>query len=533
MDPIGSNMKGQRLPPPRIELGHVLRTVVDVARRGTSELTPKIQTLVLHPCPSSSGQMRGEGIHPHIQPNLLVKATHQSSVDGIFALTMGTSTQTATAESHQMSDWTQSSDQRAHNDTTPPALGDEPHHAQSKTLLGLDMPTLLKVASASFSFLIAGVNDGSVGAIIPYVIREYNVNTAIVSSVYGATFAGWVFAALTNTLLYQYLDLGSMLALGATFQILAHALRAWMPPFALLVVTFFFAAVGQAYNDTQANTYVATVKSPHRWLAVIHASYSVSSTWYLFYAFPAGISVMNLLLICWAFRDSLLIKRKSPAVPADVERTLVDGDTSRRKDAATFIKATLRRPSVWLLSLFYFFYIGSAITSTGWVVEYLVEVRGGNLAQMGYVPAGANGGGFLGRLLLAEPTYRLGERRMVLIYCCLALGLQILFWLVPNIIAASVAISLIGFFTGPLFATGMNIATKLFPRELHATALAFIFVAAQGGGSLFPVITGVVASEAGVRTLQPILVALLAATGVSWLLVPRPKTQGNASLHQE
>jgi fucose permease len=45
-----------------------------------------------------------------------------------------------------------------------------------------DTATILKVVSASFSFFVAGVNDGSVGAIIPYVIREYNVNTAIVSS---------------------------------------------------------------------------------------------------------------------------------------------------------------------------------------------------------------------------------------------------------------------------------------------------------------------------------------------------------------
>ena len=67
-----------------------------------------------------------------------------------------------------------------------------------------------------------------------------------------------------------------MLALGAVFQITAHALRAWMPPFGLFVTTFFLVAIGQAYNDTHANTFVAGVKGAHRWLAVIHASYMVS-----------------------------------------------------------------------------------------------------------------------------------------------------------------------------------------------------------------------------------------------------------------
>ena len=47
----------------------------------------------------------------------------------------------------------------------------------------LDRKTLMKLTSAGFCFYVAGVNDGSVGALVPYVIREYGINTAIVSSV--------------------------------------------------------------------------------------------------------------------------------------------------------------------------------------------------------------------------------------------------------------------------------------------------------------------------------------------------------------
>lgn len=42
----------------------------------------------------------------------------------------------------------------------------------------------LKLISIGFSFFVAGVNDGSTGALLPYVIREYGISTAIVSSVY-------------------------------------------------------------------------------------------------------------------------------------------------------------------------------------------------------------------------------------------------------------------------------------------------------------------------------------------------------------
>ena len=47
-----------------------------------------------------------------------------------------------------------------------------------------DLATYLKLISAGFSFFVAGVNDGSIGALVPYIIRDYGLNTAIVSSVY-------------------------------------------------------------------------------------------------------------------------------------------------------------------------------------------------------------------------------------------------------------------------------------------------------------------------------------------------------------
>lgn len=41
----------------------------------------------------------------------------------------------------------------------------------------------IKVVSAAFSFFVAGVNDGSLGALIPYLIRSYDINTAMISIV--------------------------------------------------------------------------------------------------------------------------------------------------------------------------------------------------------------------------------------------------------------------------------------------------------------------------------------------------------------
>ncbi|KAG9497491.1 hypothetical protein J7337_010352 [Fusarium musae] len=384
---------------------------------------------------------------------------------------------------------------------------------------------LLKIFSAGFSFFVAGVNDGSIGALVPHIIRDYNVTTAIVSSVYGANFMGWFFGAFSNTHLCQFFDLGSMLTLGAVLQVIAHALRSWKPPFPLFTITFWLASLGQAYQDTHGNTYVSGVRGSHRWLAFIHAMYMAGclvgpfvatgvasagsvSRWYLFYTFPLGIGVLNVAFVVYAFWDTLRLKRKQ----APTERTLEadESPASRNDDAFSLMKETLKNKNVWLISLFFFFFLGATLTASGWVVEYLVEVRNGDINQMGFVPAGFSGGSLLGRLFLAEPTHR-----------------------VPNIIAASIAISLLGFFMGPYFATGISVGSKLFNPRVQSTALAFVFVFAQLGGCLFPIITGLIAASAGVSILQPVLCALLVATSVSWLFVPMPKEGDNPTLHQE
>lgn len=38
-----------------------------------------------------------------------------------------------------------------------------------------------KVASAGVSFFVAGVNDGSLGSLIPYVIRSYDIDTNMIA----------------------------------------------------------------------------------------------------------------------------------------------------------------------------------------------------------------------------------------------------------------------------------------------------------------------------------------------------------------
>ena len=51
--------------------------------------------------------------------------------------------------------------------------------------------------------------------------------------------------------------------------------------------------------------------------------------------------------------------------------------------------------------------------------------------------------------------------------------------------------------------------------------LGFIFVLAQAGAAIFPSVTGLIATRAGVAVLQPIVLALIVIGAICWYLVPK------------
>ena len=147
------------------------------------------------------------------------------------------------------------------------------------------------------------------------------------------------------------------------------------PPFGVFCATFFPAALGQAFQDSQANTFVTTVKAAHRWLGVIHASYGFGclvgpliatpiasakpEKWTWFYWLLLGLALTNLVFVAWAFRSDLASGNKQE------EEAGVSRQRGRAQKAWAETKATLKEKVVWLLSLFYFFHLGVGITAGG------------------------------------------------------------------------------------------------------------------------------------------------------------------------
>ncbi|KAJ3030053.1 hypothetical protein HDV00_009118 [Rhizophlyctis rosea] len=418
----------------------------------------------------------------------------------------------------------------------------------------LDTLTHLRLISCCLCFATAGVNDSSVGPLIPYIMDSFSVSTALVALQFIPNLVGWLVAAGVNGYLFEWLGQGGVLMVGAGLNLNPlYSSHTQSPNFGLFAFTFFLTGFGQAVQDSKANTYVSSLgTTAHRYLGLIHAMYGVGllfgplistamashiTDWRIFYVVLVALNVLNCALVGWVFRDSMRVGKKVlfPRTRGDEGRENVvvveaTSTTTEAKSATTLLLESLRFPPIWTMSLFYFFYLGAVLSLGSWVVEFLVDIRHGDLASMGYMPMATNGGTVLGRLLLADVTHKMGERWMIVGYIGVCVAAQVVFWLVPNIAVNGVALGGLGFFSGPLFAAGVSVSTRILPKHLHTSGLGLIFVIGQAGGAAFPYITGIIASQKDVTVLQPIATALFAAAAVTWLLLP-PAPKAEEQVH--
>jgi fucose permease len=72
-----------------------------------------------------------------------------------------------------------------------------------------------------------------------------------------------------------------------------------------------------------------------------------------------------------------------------------------------------------------------------------------------------------------------------------------------------------------MFPTAIVLVTKLLPRSLHVGSIGFATAFGGSGGAIFPFIVEAIAQVKGVKTPQPVIVALLAAISGLWFELPR------------
>ncbi|CZT51660.1 related to tetracycline resistance proteins [Rhynchosporium secalis] len=380
--------------------------------------------------------------------------------------------------------------------------------------------TKWRVFSTFWSFFLVGANDGSLGALIPHLEPYYNLNYTIVSLIFLAPFAGYSIASIFNNMVHVRFGQRGVAVVAPLCHVVSYVVVALHPPYPVVVVMFIFVGFGNGLVDAAWCAWLGNMANANEVQGFLQASYSLGATvspliataliqkttlgWYGFYYLMIAAASVEFLTCATTFwkQTGAMYEAENPRDPSS--------KTGRTRQA-------MKSRITWLFCFFVFAYVGAEVSLGGWIITFMSKVRGAVPFAASATSTAYWGGMTVGRLFLPYLTARLGEYPSVILYLGLSFGLELIFWLVPNLIVSAVAVSLLGVFMGPMFPTAIVLVTKLLPRDLHVGCIGFGTAFGGSGGAIFPFMVGAIAQSKGVKTLQPVILALLVVMSGLWI----------------
>ncbi|CAK7229090.1 hypothetical protein SBRCBS47491_007129 [Sporothrix bragantina] len=374
-----------------------------------------------------------------------------------------------------------------------------------------------------YSFTIMGMNDGAVGALLPYIEEYYNVSYTVISCIFLASFAGYLFSALTNNIIHHRFGQFGVAVIGSTGRLIGYLPMMFHPPFPVLPVIMIFPGLGNGVEDSGWNAWIGNMENANELLGLLHGAYGLGATiapliatamvtksnlpWYTFYYLMVGLTGLGLVFASFAFWGA-------------TGRVHRDTHKSTTGEGRTTTRRVLREPITWLMAIFLLGYVGAEVSLGGWVTTFMLNVRHAENFAAGMSVTGFWLGITVGRLVLGFVTGRIGEKLAITFYLVASIVLQLLYWLVPSFIASAIFVGFLGFFLGPLFPAVVVAGTKLLPNDFHVSAIGFAAAFGSGGGAIFPFAVGAIAESKGVEVLQPIVLAILGFILIIWCFLP-------------
>ncbi|KAH0835909.1 MFS general substrate transporter [Lanmaoa asiatica] len=396
----------------------------------------------------------------------------------------------------------------------------------------------IQFATLCGTLYLAGWNDGTTGPLLPRIQKVYSVgvlmimpvglvNFAVVSLIFVFACTGFLTGAFSNLVLNDRYGFGKVVPCysdRSVLQVIGYTIEAAALPFPAFVLGYAINGIGMALQDAQANGFVASIKdNAEAKMGLLHAvragalssplvatQFAQLPHWSFHYLVSLCLALINTVLLIAVFRlksqDECLAQIGQPA-------------GERNESENSHFRQIFALKDVHLLAVFILVYVGVEVTLGGWIVTYIIDIRGGGPSS-GYISSGFFGGLMTGRVALLWLNRKVGERRVLFIYALLAIGLELVVWLVPSLIGGAVSVSIIGVLLGPMYPITMNHAGRVLPAWLLTGSIGWIAGFGQAGSALLPFMTGAIASKSGISALQPLLVAMMASMTALWALVP-------------
>lgn len=134
-----------------------------------------------------------------------------------------------------------------------------------------------RLGFAFMSFMIAGMNDAAVGALIPYLEEYYNLNYTLVSLMFLTPFAGYSTAAFANATIHSKFGQRGIAFAAPICHIITYVVICVHPPFPVVVVINIISGFGNGLTDACFSAWVGGMQNPNSVQGLLHSCYSIGA----------------------------------------------------------------------------------------------------------------------------------------------------------------------------------------------------------------------------------------------------------------
>ncbi|RMJ14396.1 hypothetical protein CDV36_005930 [Fusarium kuroshium] len=384
----------------------------------------------------------------------------------------------------------------------------------------------LQLATLCLASLLNGFNDGSLGAILPYMEKDYRVGYAVVSLIFIGQGIGCLFAAIFLDDLYPSLAQADVFRIANISIILGYLPMVVGVQFPLVPIAFSFVGFGAAINKILGKTLCSQFPNQPFLSEILYGCYGIGTIvgpliatamvttgemlWNRFYIINLGFAVSVFALSSWPSRSY----KKDPHTHSR------DLDMSPASMTIGEIPHSLSTRTVLLGAIFILAYRGVEASISGWTIAFLIDSHAGNPELLGYVLASFWAGIAVGRFGSSDVEERFGQNFLVYGSVILASVFQLLVWLTPNANSITIAAFAVGAMLGPIYPRVVAIFMRQMNEKGSSKEVITITAIGSLGGAIFSFLAGLLVQVVGTTVMHPVVLALLAIMLVCWWGIP-------------
>ncbi|CAM9010807.1 unnamed protein product [Wickerhamomyces anomalus] len=437
------------------------------------------------------------------------------------------------------------------DDSVSQSLQSEKESNVKKTITFKDQPLFInskdwrdsfmlkaQILTCFFCMITVGLNDQTVGSLIPTLTKQYSVNQTSISTVFALQFLGYATSALSNEILHSNLGRCGVMTLANCFLLITYVVNAFKPPIFIFIAVYYFTGLGVGLLDSCMNVWLSSLVDHNELMGLLHGFYGIGSVispplishilkWFnddfkIFYIFLAILAITGGVLSQFFFKSESKLKY-------EYERACAHDDEEGGQEVT--LKTVLRNRTVMSFSAYLFLYIGAEVSIGSWLLSYLMKVKGLDQISASYIVSWFWIGLTVGRILLGFVTkFFKNEYRANLKYSALSLFVYLIytvftlsttnktahFKLLTNLI-----MFIDGIFIGPLFPTSSVTLMKILPPNLHVSAVGIMSSLGGSGAAILPFLVGSITHVTKLDYLPLFITAMLTGYVVIWVLMPK------------